>query len=60
MPSKKTKTYEEFVDKFKAKKITDDCYTPENIYEVVANYVADTYKLDRAKFVRPFYPGGDC
>lgn len=59
MPSKKTKTYEEFVDKFKVKKTTDDCYTPENIYEVVANYVADTYKLDRAKFVRPFYPGGD-
>lgn len=59
MPSKKTKTYEEFVDKFQAKKTTDDCYTPANIYEIVANYVADTYKLDRTKFVRPFYPGGD-
>lgn len=59
MPSKKTDTYEEFVDKFRVKKTTDDCYTPDNIYEVVADYVADTYKLDKANFVRPFYPGGD-
>lgn len=59
MPSKKTNTYDEFVDKFRVKKTTDDCYTPDNIYEVVADYVADTYKLDKANFVRPFYPGGD-
>lgn len=26
--------YQAFLDKFKAKLITDDCYTPENIYEV--------------------------
>ena len=25
----KNKTYEEFVDKFKPKKTTDDCYTPD-------------------------------
>lgn len=36
MPSKKTDTYDEFVDKFRVKKTTDDCYTPDNIYEVVA------------------------
>lgn len=59
MPSKKTNTYDEFIDKFRVKKTTDDCYTPDNIYEVVADYVADTYKLDKANFVRPFYPGGD-
>ena len=59
MPNKKTTTNEEFIDKFRVKKTTDDCYTPDNIYEVVADYVADTYKLEKANFVRPFYPGGD-
>ena len=52
-------TYEEFVEKFKPKKTTDDCYTPDNIYEVVANYVSDEYGKDKNTFVRPFYPGGD-
>ena len=51
--------YAAFVDKFKPKLTTDDCYTPENIYETVADYVAETYNLDRASFVRPFWPGGD-
>lgn len=27
--------YKAFVDKFKPKKTTDDCYTPANIYEAV-------------------------
>ncbi len=27
----KSKTYEEFVEKFKPKKTTDDCYTPRNL-----------------------------
>lgn len=51
--------YDAFVEKFKRKKTTDDCYTPENIYNAVADWVADEYHLDRACFVRPFYPGGD-
>ena len=34
----KSKTYEEFVDKFKPKKTTDDCYTPDTIYEVVKDW----------------------
>lgn len=51
--------YDEFVDKFKAKKTTDDCYTPPNVYDAVANWVAQEYGLDRSAFVRPFYPGGD-
>lgn len=54
-----SKEYIEFVDKFKPKKTTDDCYTPDNIYEVVANYVAEYYHKDKSKFVCPFYPGGD-
>ena len=51
--------YEAFTEKFKPKKTTDDCYTPTAVYDAVAGYVADYYDLDRTKFVRPFYPGGD-
>lgn len=51
--------YQEFLRKFETKKTTDDCYTPENIYEVVADYVAEKYGVKKADFVRPFYPGGD-
>jgi len=51
--------YRAFVKKFKPKKTTDDCYTPPEIYDVVADFVADRYGLDRADFVRPFWPGGD-
>ena len=53
------KTYEELVESAKPKRTTDDCYTPENIYEVVRDYVANRYGLDPETFVRPFYPGGD-
>ena len=31
--------YQKFVDKFKPKKTTDDCYTPANIYEAVLSWV---------------------
>ena len=48
-----------FVDKFKQKKTTDDCITPANVYAVVAQWVAQTYAIDPASFVRPFWPGGD-
>lgn len=34
----KSNTYEEFVDKFKPKKTTDDCYTPGAIYEAVKDW----------------------
>ena len=51
--------YNEFLDKFEQAKTTDDCYTPENIYEVIRNYVAEEYNVSRANFMRPFYPGGD-
>nr|DAE53159.1 MAG TPA: DNA N-6-adenine-methyltransferase [Caudoviricetes sp.] len=55
----KSKTYEEFVEKFKPKKTTDDCYTPPTIYEVVKQWACDEYGIDPDKIVRPFYPGGD-
>lgn len=51
--------YQNFVDKFKPKKTTDDCYTPKIVYDAVADFVAFEYELDRELFVRPFYPGGD-
>ena len=51
--------YQAFVDKFKPKKTTDDCYTPENIYNVVLNWVVKEYGIDPNNIVRPFWPGGD-
>lgn len=51
--------YAAFVEKFKPKKTTDDCYTPANIYEAVAAWVAREYGRDPSGFVRPFFPGGD-
>lgn len=51
--------YQEFIEKFKLKRTSDDCYTPEEVYDSVADWVANEYSLSRANFVRPFYPGGD-
>lgn len=51
--------YNEFLDKFEAKKTTDDCYTPDIVYDAIADWVAKEYGLNREDFARPFYPGGD-
>ena len=51
--------YQEFLKKFEAKKTTDDCYTPDNIYDAVRDWVAEKYEIGSAAIVRPFYPGGD-
>lgn len=51
--------YADFVEKFKPKKTTDDCYTPGPVYDAVADWTAKEYGVDRKDFVRPFYPGGD-
>lgn len=51
--------YRDFVEKFKPKKTTDDCYTPENIYNAVAEWVEREYGVKKGGFVRPFYPGND-
>lgn len=55
----KKESYEEFVDKFKPKRTTDDCYTPPEIYDVVAEMVSERYGISREDMVRPFWPGGD-
>ena len=52
-------TYEQFVEKFKPKKTTDDCYTPEPVYEAVRDWACREYGIDPADVVRPFWPGGD-
>ena len=53
------KMYVDFVDKFQGAKTTDDCYTPECVFEAVAEWVCKEYGVSREQFVRPFYPGGD-
>ena len=51
--------YDGFVEKFKPKRTTDDCYTPPEVYDVVASYVERRFGIARERFVRPFFPGGD-
>ena len=47
-------TYEEFVEKFKPKKTTDDCYTPQGIYEVIKDWVCEKYDVKEESIMRPF------
>lgn len=52
--------YEKFISKFKTAKTTDDCYTPQPIYEAVVDYVFEKAQLpEDTVIVRPFRPGGD-
>ena len=51
--------YNEFLDKFEIPKTTDDCYTPDIVYDAVADWVSDRYGFKRSQMVRPFYPNGD-
>lgn len=51
--------YAAFVEKFKPKKTTDDCYTPANVYDAVRDWAVAEYGLQGRTVLRPFYPGGD-
>jgi hypothetical protein len=51
--------YNEFLEKFEVKKTTDDCYTPDIVYNAIAEWVAKEYGLNKKDFVRPFRPNGD-
>ena len=52
--------YDGFVEKFKPKKTTDDCYTPPAVYEAVLEYVdRNVTPLEGRDVARPFWPGGD-
>lgn len=55
----KNENYDEFIEKFKPKKTTDDCYTPPKVYQTILDWCVEEYGIDRDKVVRPFYPGGD-
>lgn len=55
----KSKTYEEFVNKFKPKLTTDDCYTPAPVYDAIKGWACSRYGIKPDTIVRPFYPGGD-
>lgn len=55
----KGETYEEFIEKFKPKKTTDDCYTPPAVYDAVKEWACNEYNIDRKRIVRPFWPGAD-
>ena len=47
------------MDKFKPKLTTDDCYTPEPVYQAVKDWACREYGIDPDTVVRPFWPGGD-
>ena len=59
--SKQTKLtdYEGFVEKFVPKKTTDDCYTPQAVYDEVLRFVGEITDTTGREIVRPFWPGGD-
>ena len=52
-------TYQEYVEKFKERHTTDDTFTPDYIYEIIEDYVAKEYGIDKSNFIRPFWPGED-
>lgn len=60
--NKKNETYGEFVEKFRPKKTTDDCYTPPDVYEVIKDFAVEQWRKEQKEepfLMRPFYPGGD-
>ena len=51
--------YDGFVEKFKPKKTTDDCYTPPEVYEAILGWLSARADLTGKEIVRCFYPGMD-
>ena len=53
--------YEAWVDKFKYHKMTtDDCMTPEPVYQAVLDWARAEYNIGpETRIVRPFWPGAD-
>ena len=52
--------YESFIAKFTENpKTTDECWTPEDVYQCVVDYVGSVYDMTGKVILRPFYPGGD-
>lgn len=57
----KLEDYEAFIAKFDkdAPKTTDDCFTPQPVYDVVLRWLQAKVDITGRSVVRPFYPGGD-
>lgn len=52
--------YDNYVEKFKAKKTSDDTFTPDDVYDAVAGWVRKRFNVaEDVRFIRPFYPGAD-
>ena len=52
--------YAEFVQKFEVKRTTDDCMTPEPVYQAVLDWARVEYDIGpETRIVRPFWPGAD-
>ncbi len=52
--------YGAFVDKFKPRLTTDDCYTPPEVFDAVLAFVREHVRpVNDKDVIRPFYPGGD-
>ena len=59
-PEEVKNDYDGFVEKFKPKRTTDDCLTPEPVYNAIRKWVNDNIlPLDGVEIVRPFWPGRD-
>lgn len=51
--------YEAFVEKFRSKRTTDDCYTPPEVYDAILEWLGENADLSGKRIMRPFYPSGD-
>lgn len=51
--------YEAFVEKFRPKRTTDDCYTPPEVYDAILEWLGENADLSGKRIMRPFHPGGD-
>ena len=53
--------YDAFVAKFNADrpKTTDECYTPQPVYQAVLEWLRGRANIEGRPIVRPFFPGGD-
>lgn len=50
----KGETYEQFTEKFIPKRTTDDCFTPDEVYEAVLQWAVEELHLEGREVVRPF------
>ena len=59
IPAYNSPEYDAFLEKFKARHTSDDCFTPGNVYGAVVNWVMSRYGIDTGDIVRPFWPGAN-